>query len=178
MQTDSDDLDLFFRVDKNDKLVDFSSNWNSLVFDAKAPELKDSIIIGMSLYDFIDGDSTRMYIESIIQYARTLKEVVQRPYRCDTPAFKREMVMELIPFPNGDVVLRHKLLSQSPWHYNLKIARGNDEILNLDRCSICNDIRYKNRWIMQDDLVSLEPEFESKVLSIFYTVCPRCNKLF
>ena len=172
-----------YTVDKNDKLIEFSSNWDEVAHEGDAPELAAQNIAGKPLRNFVVGNPAQMYVDVVFEFARLKKEPVVKTYRCDTPQFKRNMQMTVTPKPNGDVETVHEVLSIEPWEKELMIdnsraKEGKGDLKLYDRCSVCNDIFYEDKWLTQDDIAVLNPSFEKEPMWVTYTVCPFCkNKL-
>jgi hypothetical protein len=166
--------DISYSVDAEDNLIDFSSNWDEIASEADTQSVMSDNITGKPLREFIQGDPTKMYVETILSFARSSQKPLIRQYRCDTPTHQRKMQMEVIPSKDGAVKLNHTLLSKTPWNKSGTIVHKNSTMLL--RCSICNDIEYQNQWITQDDLLLLMSDYERTPIEVDYIVCPRCLK--
>lgn len=174
---------LSYTVDKNDRLIEFSSNWDEAAREGGAPQLFASDIVGEPLKSFVVGDASRAYVDMVFGFARLKQKPVIKTYRCDTPEFKRNMKMTLIPKLNGDVETVHEVVSVERWEHIVGIydsmpQETSREVKIYDRCSVCNDMFYEDKWLTQDDIAVLNPSFEKEPMWVTYTVCPFCrNKL-
>lgn len=143
-------------------------------------------IVGKPLFDFICDDVTRMYIASMVESARVLPCTLFRPYRCDTPDFKRYMMMTVTPEDDGLVRVSHELLRSEPMAkkalfqtvsltepvkspiFQSKMAVSD---IHCVRCSLCNRIREidRNDWHEADSVA-----VAAGTIRVIYGLCPAC----
>jgi hypothetical protein len=173
-----DSVNVICRVDEDwDRSMD-SENWT----DRAASQS----IIGKPLFDFICDDVTRMYIATMVESVRVLPRTLFRPYRCDTPDFKRFMMMTVTPEDDGLVRVSHELLRTEPMakKTSFKTVSPTEQsasaafqsrmaILGTHfiRCSLCNRIRKvgQNDWQEADSVA-----VTSEAIRVVYGLCPRC----
>lgn len=161
-----------YKIDREDCIIDVSSGWDGFAIENNGPSVVSSSVIGHKLSEFISGDSTSMWIYSLIHSARATKKEIVRFYRCDSPEEKRYMKMTITPEEDGSVSVTSKLLRTEkmrrrvPFVYNPGSSNR--------KCSICNRIQYQNSWLEPDDARVLGLLDDSDPISVIYSVCPTC----
>jgi hypothetical protein len=145
-------------------------------------------IVGKPLFDFICDDVTRMYIATMVESVRVLPRTLFRPYRCDTPDFKRFMMMTITPEDDGLVRVSHELLRTEPMAKKVlfKTVSPSDQrtsaafqskmatlSIHIIRCSLCNRICKlgQNDWQEADSVA-----VTSETIRVVYGLCPSCMR--
>ncbi|WP_321277208.1 hypothetical protein [Thiomicrorhabdus indica] len=165
-------------VNRDNLVVELDESW---LEQARKNDSESVLAIEKILYQplgkFIGDDNTRMYFEASLALCRLKKQVLYRPYRCDSPTHKQFMELELSPLEDGKVRMTHYLLRTEPFDKPVKFTAvqfTNNQHLTVKRCSLCNSIQPTGsaEWI--------EPETffkdKSDVMTI-HTVCPDCKNI-
>ncbi|MBN1956839.1 MAG: hypothetical protein JXQ81_12605 [Desulfuromonadales bacterium] len=162
-----------YRIDRDNLIVDVSEEWDRFAI-ANGGSCTSHSIIGHSLFDFISGDPTRMFVRVLLDYCRHMRQPVSRPYRCDSPDLKRFMEMKITCL-GDDLLLTHRLLRTEPISPPVNFPLG-DEVVGqgLNRCSICNRIFTFGHWL-DVDLARRRGLVEPSVDRVEYVVCPVCQ---
>lgn len=140
-------LDVWYEVDRDNRLCRFSANWDASASDTRSVALLSSRLLGMPLLEFINGDVSAMFIETMITSARVQQKELIRLYRCDSPTHRREM--------------------------RTVTRRGERKI---KRCSMCNDLQDAEAWLTQDAYLARHPHLKGEELPVYYGICPRCAR--
>ena len=169
-------------VDRYNLITDLSSSWDDVAAEGHAEKaLARHKVIGKELDAFIASDSTRMYIDSCLKLCRIKKQVLFRPYRCDSPTHKRYMELQLTPLADGAVEMKHFLLKEEPFPHPVNVndvsADMNRVNFQFTRCSMCNRLKKvgTEKWVAPEKLI---PQQQAPV-NVIHSVCPDClNKLW
>lgn len=170
-------LDVWYEVDRDNHLCGFSANWDASASDTRSVALLSSRLLGMPLLEFINGDVSAMFIETMITSARVQQKELIRPYRCDSPTHRREMRMRLQPLEDGHVRVVHELVRETPWQHprNMRTVTRRGE-RKIKRCSMCNDLQDAEAWLTQDAYLARHPHLKGEELPVYYGICPRCAR--
>lgn len=160
-------------LDSQNRIISTGGVWDEFADEngGTGSSLKD--ICGRSIWDFIKGDVTRMWLDSVFQYARAFGKTIERPYRCDSPDLKRFMRMRIIPEKEGVLRIEHEILSIEKRSAPVNIKFGQSTVNGVNqRCSICGRVNM-GEW--------KEPHGDHDEVSdgiyVIYTVCEDCQLL-
>ncbi|MBK8578235.1 MAG: hypothetical protein IPN78_08210 [Candidatus Accumulibacter sp.] len=171
-------MDLSYTLDASNAIIAVSGDWDRVALDNGGEQIISRRIIGRRLDDFITGDVTLMFVRTMLMSARTLKYVIRRPYRCDSPQLKRSMEMTIVPRAQGVLEVCHRQLRSEPYRYPLafKSTASGAAANFIKRCSICNRVRVGQTWSEVDDAVRAGrlPRDAGATLMVVYGVCPEC----
>jgi len=165
----------FYQLDKKDRIISVNNTWDEFAHDNGGTHVFEKDICGCSLWDFIAGDSTRMWMQSVLWVARLKKTVIERPYRCDSPELKRFMKMRIIPDRGGVLRIEHEVMSteQIAVPVYAKYGVGIKHPRLKLKCSFCSRIKYDRGW----EEFSGEDAGESSEIYVAYGVCEDCQRL-
>jgi hypothetical protein len=185
-------------LDENNIIRRVDEGWdNNLDETTRSERTTSSGIIGKPLFEFICDDTTRMYMQALLQLIRVKPQTLLRPYRCDTPEHKRFLQMRISCDDQGWVQISHEFLkselrakrvlfktvpsgqvptSQQP---DSKLAEEQTHSAeNLEnifiRCSLCNRLHdvELGYWREIED-ISLVADLEQPI-PVRYGVCLKC----
>lgn len=162
-------------LDKDDAITGVSGSWDYFALENDGNGVNSSEIIGKPVWSFISGESSRMWLESLLQLVRLTGRIISRPYRCDSPELKRFMTMTIIPEGSGRLRLEHAVIATEPRPESVYIryAARTSPSSFYQRCSVCGRVRLAqaDSWVEPDELRG-----EGKAnLSVIYAVCGECN---
>lgn len=165
-------------LNSDNRIVRVSKLWNQFALaNEGSKELLSPEIQGCSVFEFISGDQTRMYLETLLQHARFLNNAIGRPYRCDSPTLKRYMFMSIRPATKSLVQLDHVLLKTEPQHQQILYRQApTPESGVVPRCSVCTRLLIKGNWLFPDDAAILGLLSQEKPLPVTYRICPSCKR--
>jgi len=166
-----------YRINRHNIIVDAFNDWNKAATAGRAGVLTDlQNVIGKNLFLYLQDDTTRMYYSTIFQKCRLLQKSHLLEYRCDSPTHMRFMKMEVIPYPNNDIVFNNYLIREEPFSYRVNIHVNQNTVgteFNV-RCSICNRLKLdgNNEWVSPE---SMAKEKEQNIF-VIHSVCLDCQK--
>jgi len=171
-------LQVSYWIDGTDTIVKVNQVWDRFALGNDGGDaVLSSKVVGRNVFDFISGDETRMYLGALLQHARYLNRTVVRPYRCDSPALRRYMEMQVSPDADGLVRLDHVLLRAEPYEVPVVYRHESDpDAEALFRCSVCSNLQVADRWFAPEDARILCGMPCDKPIPVRYAVCPSCTK--
>ncbi|MCA0186924.1 MAG: hypothetical protein LCH90_13140 [Proteobacteria bacterium] len=164
---------VLYRLDAQDCIVEVGGAWDQFAIENGGDLLIGDSVIGQPLYRYVQGDTTRIFVRSVIEGVRVLKQARTLPYRCDSAQERRYLEMSVIPEDSGHVTLEHRLLRMErfPAAQALNFAPASGAKLHV-RCSMCNRIRHADEWREPDRI----PVDTQRPLQIIHGVCPDCMR--
>ena len=164
-------------LDGKDVIVDVNDAWNNFAKDNDAPELVSEHVVGSSLVDYVTGDITKMFVQTVLQNVRTIGDPIHRPYRCDSPSLKRYMEMSIEP-DGRHLQLTHRVLKMENTactvHFNTPPTPDTPQ--TTSRCSSCGRVEaQKAVWVEADDLCTPDHGANDVTVTVQYTICPVCE---
>ena len=162
-------------LDEDNAIVRVSGDWDRFARENDGSGLYSADIGGKSIWNFISGDSSRMWLEALLQLTRLTGKAISRPYRCDSPDLKRFMTMTIIPEGSGRLRVEHAILATEARQAPVYIRYAAKATLPsfYQRCSVCGRVRHTpaEPWLEPDELCARR-EAE---LSVIYAVCEDCG---
>jgi hypothetical protein len=160
-------------LDGKGRIISINGPWDEFAHENGGVDIYANDIQGQLIWDFISGDATRMWFDTLINFAAVKNEIIKRPYRCDSPDFKRYMRMTITPEGNGLLRIDHELLSLEQRKNPIYPVHESKSISNISRirCSICGRINNGISWE--------EPHIKHTTglneIVVIYTVCNECK---
>jgi hypothetical protein len=160
-------------LDPDLKIIEVGGAWDQFAAENEGRELGFERVHDRSIFEFVTGDNTRLWLEALLQLARIRQEPVARPYRCDSPLIQRHMEMRVIPLEGGLLKVEHDLIETRDRSVRVELeAAGPGSVRSpVMRCSVCGKIRQEGAWVEADEGVT----DGSVRFLVAYTVCPLCN---
>jgi hypothetical protein len=133
-------------------------------------------VVGRRLWDFIGGATTQHMYQNLVGKVRESGEPITFPFRCDSPALRRDMRMHLLPLSDGWVRFESLTVQTRAWPTALlarQPASKPDGVIRI--CSWCKKGKLRDEWV--------EPEVVVEELGMFigdrerlisHAICPPC----
>nr|MEE4268635.1 PAS domain-containing protein [Candidatus Krumholzibacteria bacterium] len=169
-----EDLTVVFVLDKNNKIVDVNETWDRFAAENEGLGLSRPEVVNRNLFEFIHGDSTRMFVQVLLDYARIHQNTVERDYRCDSDQVKRFMKMVIKPQPDGTVLLENITLRVEKLDPRVPFRLAGPGQRGHLRCSMCNHLKFGDQWVDPADALR-RGEVDSVDNRVTYSVCPSCR---
>jgi hypothetical protein len=90
-----------YRVDADDIICYVDPHMVSFAKENGAPHLTLNALVGQPLFGFIAGLETRHLSEVLMERVREYQRVVEVPFRCDAPAYRRFMRLRISPLADS-----------------------------------------------------------------------------
>ncbi|MGC8925272.1 MAG: hypothetical protein ACP5LO_04500 [Calditerrivibrio sp.] len=164
-----------YLLDRNLNIIDLHPNWDLFVYENSGDKkfLKSSIL-GRNIFEFIKGDSVRMWFESLITLVKFSNRSITRNYSCDSPDVKRFMKMRITPQEGGQIKFDHYIISLTKIPIKAKMHFYNNAENIITRCSVCNRFLYHEKWQEIELVANL---IDLSRVSIVDIVCGDCIKI-
>lgn len=164
---------VIYELDADNNIVAVNRTWQSFALSNNAPELFDDQVIGRPLMQYISGNITKQFWQTLLDKARLSNVALHLDYRCDSPDLRRFMRIKLYRGESDRLHFESVLLRTESRpvsiHFKRAQQRGADTKV---RCSFCNNILHKSRWVEAESLVAGQ---HSVTLDVIYGICPDCN---
>lgn len=162
------EVETAYWIDERNVIVRTCDNWNRFAEANGGGTARSETIIGRSLWDFITGTTSRMWLDTLLGLARLKKAPLERSYRCDSPHVQR--YMNMIISPAGEVLeLRHRVRATIALEPALRLLF---HPAGIPRCSVCNRLRIDGEW-REPSSVRRSGE---EIIAVRHTVCDHCMK--
>lgn len=175
----SDDGDVRYRIDGEDRLVFCNDEWDRFAAENDAPALAGAVICGRPLWDFIANAEVRHIHEALLKRVRLRQPVLSVPFRCDSPVQRRHMQMRIVRLPDNHVEFRCRTL-QIENREPVYVHYGTDEgAAALRMCSWCNRMNIgRDAWDEIENAVArLGLLADTSPAPITHTICEHCLAL-
>lgn len=163
-----------YLLNKHDIIINVSGIWDEFAIKNRGVNVCANDVCGHSIWLYVTGDVTRMWLNAIFQLARVGGNPIERAYRCDSPNLKRYMQMRLTPHPDGTLLVEHQVLKTEERDEEMNIRYKHSSTLagTRQRCSVCGRIRLA-------DWVEPLPEHHGgdNTIVVTYTVCEACRDM-
>lgn len=168
---------IIYKIDSNDTLADLNELWDQFATENDAADFLSQNIQGRSLWDYIYDLDTRHLYEAILKHVRQHDIMLQFPYRCDSPAFKRFMHMEIYPDQNGKIIFQNEITRIEPRNqkvYYHFVSMGRRMFLRL--CSVCLRVKHDNVWHEIEDALNMGILDNDRQIQVACCVCDECKQ--
>jgi hypothetical protein len=160
---------LGYELSASDDIRAVFGAWDAFAAATVSPGAMAERVQGRPLWDFVQGEPTRIWLERLFHDVRRSGDPAQLTCRCDGGGVERAFLMQVEPAPCGGVRVRHRLLRARP----LRVLPL-PPLPGVVVCSICGaasaDRRFwhaPGRW-----------QAASAAPAARYVICPDCAGRF
>ena len=166
-----------YTVDSLDRIVAIAPGWDEFASANEGTEALRAECLGKSLWTFIRGPEVAKLYQLIMARVRSSQTPAEFPYRCDSPAMKRFLLMRLEPHADGSVTFTSRIEREEPkatlklpaWQRPLPVPAF------IMRCSVCNRFLLNQEWTDISTLLCGEAAIqEADSVRFVHTVCGQC----
>lgn len=154
-----------YRLDRDDRIVEIEGDWSAVPG-----------VVGSLIWRFVRGTDLRDIYRRLFRAAREGRSL-EFPYRCDSPAARREFNLAIERHQDGTLAVVSRL--SRVWERDEPLAVTSvphDDTLVL-RCSVCNDFRVRGQWAdIVDGAAARRLLATERPVRVYYSVCPRCRQ--
>lgn len=157
------------------RLVD--AGWLEFAAANDAPELATtSRLLGSSVFAYIADATTAALYRLIFERVRRTQMPLVLPLRCDSPALRRYLSIEISPAAEQGLCLRTSVIRLEPRSpVPLLDLGGEREEAPVRMCSWCKAVDVSGRWCEAEQAVAEWRLFERPRLPrISHGICPAC----
>ncbi len=161
-------------LDSNDQICETTGDWNMYIIQYQTDNCKTEEVIGESIFQFLQGELTKTWFESIFTFVRLLRKPVDFNYISFAKAEKHSWHAQIEPEINSHLSIKYQLIT-SLTHSNL-ISIIFDSKSRLKACYLCKQIYYNGTWknietiseLSQNNLIDLK---------VFFSICEHCQQI-
>lgn len=166
-----------YEIDADDRITQVSDTWLAFARENDAPGLTREAVVGRPIWDFIAGAETRELYRAILRRVRDEDVQVILPFRCDSPAFRRDMRLVITPGVGGDVRFSGLLVRKlERLHLGVLEPRAPRSSQELAMCSCCKRVAIGAEWLEPEDAVARFYELgEEPYPSLKQVLCDACR---
>jgi hypothetical protein len=130
-----------FTLDGEDIILDVSPNWDVFALENDGEKILSSNVLGTSIFSHVDGDISKMFVESILSAVRTFQVRCNHNFRCDSHDERRWMSMIIEPMQHNYLKLTHTTIRTEPTTFKVHFdSVVKDRSKLIKRCSMCNKV--------------------------------------
>ena len=176
-QTESETF--FYRINRQDFLVELCPNWDDFASRNEAPELCERRVLNRPLKEFVSGAETQHFYEIMLAKVRKTLKPITIPFRCDGPRVRRFMELTMLPLQgNGieflTVVSREE--GRDPVRLLDKTFQRSEERISM--CAWCKRVRIGTEWFEVEAAVETLRLFDTPSLpKLTHGICDTCQNL-
>ncbi len=168
----------FYQVDARDTLTSIGGAWSEFAKKNDGDALLTHSPLGHSIWDFIEGNTTRYLYRIIMKQVRDTGEPIYFPFRGDSPNFLRHMAMKISLGEAASLWFESSISKEIPKGMTRALyGRPHQPIPLIHMCAWCNLVRVCNQWLSLDAAIWVLGLFDTpKVPPITHGMCPECVK--
>ena len=169
-------INLDYLLDRGDRVTKVCPHWSDFARQRMALRLDEEMVLGKSLWDFVQGGATQRLYDTLIHNARRTGQKITFNYRGDSPNAIRYMRMVLLPGHHGIVRFRSELLHEQSRERSVYFTHAayphRPELL---QCGLCNRLEHNGRWLTLDDALRTTDAIDELMpTEVGDTVCDGC----
>lgn len=167
--------EVVYRIDQNDFLIFFNAGWDLFAEENDSSHLIGENICKRSIWGFIHDRETRHLHEALLHKVRSDRTILKLPFRCDSPALRRFMEMDILPLGEGRVEYRCRMIKiEAREPVPVLTGVGGESFLRM--CSWCKKVDVGgNSWFEIEDAIKILGLFLKDTLpGISHTMCEEC----
>ena len=138
-------VNIRYRIDGRDLIAGVSESWAPFALANGAIDLAQPLV-GRSIWDFLSGVTTREIYRELfarVRHGRT----VTFPYRCDSPALRRFLRMQLSPAARDTIQFESATISTEPRDPIELVAARSLAAGLVTVCSWCKRVAVGSEWV-------------------------------
>ena len=169
-----------YHIDQRDRIASVDDAWRAFAVENGAPQLAGDAVIGQLLLSYITDAETSHLYQVLLQKLRKTGVPIRVPFRCDAPALRRFMELEMAADDAGGVRFTGRLLRlerRAPVNLLDPALQRGESLLRM--CSWCKRIDVGGGvWLEVEDAIARLHLFDAAPLpQISHGMCDACFAL-
>lgn len=162
-----------YTLDRDATVVAVGGDWDAFAAANDGPS--PAAVIGRGFRDVVGCASTRELFLALFEHVRTRGEIVELPFRCDSPRARRLHRAQVARLADGLVEVRCETLQEVAVAAPLLDARATRSEWLLAMCSWCKAVDLDG-WTELGDALARRPELSSeRPPALTHGICPACE---
>ncbi|MCX8012650.1 MAG: hypothetical protein N3A64_05820 [Desulfobacterota bacterium] len=166
---------IFYRLNSQDKIIFVNEEWDLFAIANGGEAVTSARVLYRSIRDFITDLTTRELYLQIMQRVRHGRSI-KFTFRCDSPAFRRLLEMNIHPGEDSSVEYFTRTLVEERQKYLVlspTTTANSDDFLRS--CSWCKKIFLDGSWLEVEEAVAQRQIFHHPFLPpITHGICEQC----
>lgn len=167
--------DIRYELDREDRIRSVDPPWAEFARENGAGHLADAVV-GTSIWDWIAGAEVRHLYRQLFSRIRETGGSTRFPFRCDSPALRRFMELEISALAEEGLRCTTRLVrteQRPPVPLLDPNAPRSGELLAM--CAWCKRVRASRElWLEVEQATSELRLLETAPPAITHTICPDC----
>lgn len=165
---------IIYLLDDENRIVNVSGSWMEFARANEGSVLGMSQVLNRPIWQFIIGEETRDIYFQLLRHVRDTGQMIEFPYRCDSPNCRRYMRMRLEPVEDQQVRFINQVMQVTPIEMAyVPTARAYSGMIN--RCSICTQVQLGDEWVEMAYAAEQGLLDRDTRLLYLYLVCDECK---
>ncbi len=164
-----------YRLDARDRIVWVNDAFGRFA-DANGAEGLGVRAVGRSLYDFVAGEDVKGLLRAFLSHVRKHRRPSRYPFRCDSPTFKRRMLLDVEPLADGGLSLVASFIQVEAQPevrlFSRSAARSRAPLLV---CAWCRRV-HAGEWVEAPEGIRRLRLFEVAMPMVTHGICPPCRE--
>lgn len=166
-------------IDGSNRLIEIDQIWDKFAIDNDSPHLVADRVRGQSLWDHISDRETKQLYKMLTQRARETNRQLTFPFRCDSPAKRRHMRMNITSADQQHVQFVSTILKEEEREavrlFDVKTQRTHELIRICSWCKMVDTL--SAGWQEVEAAIDTLQLFdEPRLPQITHSICPSCYK--
>jgi len=164
-------------IDSRDHITAVNDPWREFAIENGAAGLAHDTVVGRSLWSYVADSETLHLYQQMLRRLRTNRQSIRVPFRCDAPALRRYMELEMTVANDDSVCFTAEIVRLEP---RAPVAllddshRRRDGLLRM--CSWCKKVELDDKtWADVEEAVKRLRIFEqARLPHITHGMCDAC----
>ncbi len=170
----------YYCIDHNDIISELDEKWDEFALNNNAENVMSENVLGRSLWTFISDRDTRYILGLIVELVRSKKEPINVNFRCDSPALRRYMELDVTLESNNHVRFTNKVLrveERKPQEWIVNKKTPSNEYVTM--CSWCKKVKTPTSWVEAEEaLQQLDLLRLSDPPQVSHGICQSCLEYY
>jgi hypothetical protein len=171
--------DVLYHLNARDELVFVNQGWSDFAEANGAKAMQPMLVLRRSLWDFISDRTTKHIYRALFQRIREQAETIRLSFRCDSPAERRLLDLEMTALPAGGIQLQvHQIATsfREPMSLLDPSQPRSEELIRV--CSWCKRVGMADElWLDVEDAVTGLGLFVDQLPpDLTHGICPDCRR--
>lgn len=107
----------YYIIDKRNTVVETGGDWDRFALQNGGEKAMGENVLGQSLWDFVQGDSVRSYLNALFFSSRLRGDGLCLPMRCDSHLERRDLRMTIRVLLDNGLHISHEQLGSPSVHH-------------------------------------------------------------
>lgn len=167
-----------YRLDDELRISAVDTAWSTFAQANEAPELVPPRPLGQPIFSYIQDATTVHLYRELYDRVRRSRRAVEFPFRCDAPALRRFLEMEINPDEASGLRVETRVVrieAREPVALLERSVERGGELLRM--CGWCKLVDVEGEWREVEAAVAALGLFDREAMpTITHGICPSCSR--